>query len=175
MREVAEKKNDENSASKLLTSREISNRNLLKPEEVNSRLTPEQRREKASKAGKKAAENKRKSRMLMDMARKILEMPVGDSYANVKTIMERFGIEPDDMNYGNAMLSVLAVKAMSGDTNAYKYVRDTAGMDANTVLREEQFEWEKEHGQNVNVNLDGEITTRARVQIYLPERDPEPE
>ena len=73
------------------------------------------------------------------------------------------------------MLATMAIKGMNGDVNAAKFVRDSAGLDTMTVLKEEQFEYMKENGQNINVNLDGELTTKSRVHIYLPERDEDPE
>lgn len=158
-----------------LAAIEKKKQNLMPVEVLNSIRTPEQRRADASKGGKKSVEVRRRNRMMMDMARKILEMPVGERYGNIKSMMQTFGIPEDDMNYGTAMLAVIAVKAMSGDINAAKYVRDSAGMDSMTVLKEEQFEWEKENGQKINVSLDGEVTTKSRVQIYLPERDEDPE
>lgn len=148
----------------------------LKPiEEINSSLTPEERKEKASRAGKASAEKRRNNRMMMDIARRILDMPVSDSYKSLKEIMKRFGVEEDNMTYATAILTNMAVKAAAGDVNAAKYVRDSAGLDAFTVLKEEQFEYMKENGQSINVNLEGELTTKGRVHIYLPERDEDPE
>ena len=156
-------------------SREKSNANLMPIQEINSRLTPEERKAKAHRAGKASVEKRRQSRAMMDMARKILEMPVGEAYKQNRSIMERIGIPESDMNYANAMLAVIAVKAMSGDVNAAKYVRDSAGYDPMSVLKEEQFEYMKENGSSINVTLDGEVNTKSRVQIYLPERDADPE
>lgn len=149
--------------------RKKQNENLMDVNILNSRLTPEERREKASKAGKASVEKRRANRMMMDMARKILEMPVGEAYKANKDIMRRFGIEESEMNYGIAMLATMALKGMNGDVNAAKFVRDSAGLDMLTVLKEEQLEYMRENGQNINVNLEGELSTKSRVQIYLPE------
>lgn len=149
--------------------------NLIRPEELNARLTPEERRENASKAGKASAEKRKENRKLMELTRKILDMPVADSYQNTKMIMQRLGITADDMNYASAIMATMIVKAVGGDANAARYVRDSAGYDSMTVLKEEQFEYTKENGTNINVSVDGELSTRSRVQIYLPERDDDPE
>ena len=162
-----EKKKDKN--------REKQNANLLTPDQLNARFTPEERRENASKAGKASAKKKRENRMMIDLARKMLEMPVGEAYKNQKAIMERFGVPENEQTYAAAILTTMMVKAFAGDANAAKYVRDSAGLDALTALREEQFEYEKENGKNINVNLEGELKTQSRVQIYLPERDDDPE
>ena len=149
--------------------------NLMDINVLNSSLTPEQRKENARKGGLASAEKKRSNRMMMDLARKMLEMPVSSIYTANKEIMRRFGIQEEDMTYAVAMLASMAVKGMSGDVNAAKFVRDTAGLDTLTILKEDQLEYMKENGQTINVNLDGEVTTKRRVQIYLPERDEDPE
>lgn len=156
-------------------NRQKSNENLLSAEYVNSRMTPEERRERASKAGKASAEKKKANRLMMDMARRILDMPVGEAYKVNRDIMHRYGIDDNEMTYGVAILATMALKGMNGDVNAAKFIRDSAGFDSMTVLKEEQFEYMKENGQNINVNLDGELTTKSRVHIYLPERDEDPE
>ena len=155
--------------------RSRQNANLLTPQEVNSRLTPEEMKAKMSMMGKKSAEKKKENRKMMDLARKILDMPLTDSYGNVKSILRRYGIPEEEMNYGAAILANMTVKAMGGDVNAAKFVRDSAGLDSLTVLKEEQMEYMKENGASINLNIDGELTTKSRVQIYLPERDEDPE
>jgi len=149
--------------------------NLMSVEDINARRTPEERKKAASKAGKRSVEVRRQNKVMMDMARKILNLPVGESYANVKSVMARFGISEKDMNYASALLAVMAVKGISGDIMAAKFVRDSAGYDPQTILKEEQLEYMKENGQNINITMDGELTTKSRVQIYLPERDEDPE
>ena len=165
---MARKKVDR-TPEEIADARARSKANLLTAEEVNSRLTPEEMHEKMSMMGKASAEKKKKNRMMMDLARKMLEMPVSNSYTANKEIMRRFGIQEEEMTYAVAMLASMAVKGMSGDVNAAKFVRDTAGMDTMTILKEDQLEYMKENGQTINVNLDGEVTTKSRVQIYLPE------
>jgi len=169
------KKKVERTPEEIADARARSKANLLTAEEVNSRLTPEEMHEKMSMMGKASAEKRKKNRMMMDLARKMLEMPVSNSYTGNKEIMRRFGIPEEDMTYAVAMIASMAVKGMSGDVNAAKFVRDTAGLDSLTVLKEDQLEYMRENGQTINVNLDGEVTTKSRVQIYLPERDEEPE
>ena len=148
-------------------NREKQNANLLKPEEVNSRLTPEQMKEKMSMMGKISGEKRRKNRMMMDIATKILDMPLSDSYKNVHEILDRMGLPEDERNMAAAMIAMQAVRAATGDREAAKFVRDTAGMDSMMVLKEEQFEYTKENGTNLNVNLEGKL--EEDVHIYLPD------
>ena len=121
-----------------------SKENLLTTAELNARFTPEERRDNASKAGKASVEKKRKNREMMD-----------------------------DMNYETAIITKMVTKAMDGDLNAAKFVRDTAGFDPLIVMKEEQLDHMAENGANVNVNLEGK--TQNRVLIYLPARDADPE
>ena len=149
--------------------------NLVTPDEINARLTPEERKENASKAGKASVEKRRKNRLMMDMARRILAMPLGEEQPDARAIMEKLGIESGDMNYGTAIIAAMVSKAIDGDLNAAKFVRDTAGFDPLIVLKEEQFNHMVESGANVNINLEGKANTSNRVLIYLPERDADPE
>lgn len=141
--------------------------NLMDVNVLNSSKTPEERKEVARKGGIASGEKRRANRMMMDLAKKILEMPVSDAYQNMKVIMARYGIPEDEMNYAAAIMANMAVKAVSGDVNAAKFVRDSAGFDSLTVLKEEQFEYMKENGTNLNVNLDGKL--EEDVHIYLPD------
>lgn len=163
------KKKEEKTPEEKAKARERSKANLLKAEEVNSRLTPEEMHAKMSMMGKASAAKKRNNRMMMDFARKLLEMPVSDQQPQLKIVLSKLGIPETEMNYNAALVAMMLGKAMGGDINAAKFVRDSAGVDSFTVLKEEQFEYMKENGQTINVNLDGEVTTKSRVQIYLPE------
>ena len=149
-----------------------SKENLLTAAELNARFTPEERRDNASKAGKASVEKKRKNREMMDIARRILAMPLGEEQQNAKAIMLNFGLEDSDMNYETAIITKMVTKAMDGDLNAAKFVRDTAGFDPLIVMKEEQLDHMAENGANVNVNLEGK--TQNRVLIYLPVRDADP-
>ena len=172
---MARKKKEEKTPEEKALARERQLANLISTEEINSRLTPEEMHEKMSMMGKASAAKKRESRMMMEFARKLLNMPISDNQPQLKIVLSKLGIPEGEMNYNAALVAMMLGKAMNGDINAAKFVRDSAGVDAFTVLKEEQLEYMKENGQNVNVTLDGELTTKSRVQIYLPERDPDPE
>lgn len=135
----------------------------------------EEQRKIRSMGGKARWEKDRNDRMMIELTRKILDMPLSDSFKKQKGELRRYGIPEDEQSYAVSMLATIIAKAARGDVNAAKFVRDTAGLDPTTVLKEAQFEYMKENGQNINVNLDGELTTKSRVQIYLPERDEDPE
>ena len=84
--------------------------NLLKPED----LTPKQRRENASKAGKASGEARRKKKLLRECLEILLENEVTDKYGNVMTGAE-------------AMAAKVFQQALKGDLKAFEIVRDTAG------------------------------------------------
>ncbi len=110
---------------------------------------------------------------MMDIARRILAMPLGEEQQDAKAIMLKFGLEDSDMNYETAIITKMVTKAMDGDLYAAKFVRDTAGFDPLIVMKEEQLDHMAENGANVNVNLEGK--TQNRVLIYLPARYADPE
>ena len=84
--------------------------NLLKPED----LTPEQRRENASKAGKASGEARRKKKILRECLEILLEKEITDKNGNAMTGAE-------------AMAAKVFQQALKGDLKAFEIVRDTAG------------------------------------------------
>lgn len=84
--------------------------NLLKPED----LTPKQRRENASKAGKASGEARRKKKLLRECLEILLEKEVTDKNGNAMTGAE-------------AMAAKVFQQALKGDLKAFEIVRDTAG------------------------------------------------
>lgn len=80
----------------------------------NSELTPEQRKERAKKAGQKSGEVRAKRKLLKDELLFLLDEKLkGGDYAG-KTARE-------------AMSARLINRAVNGDTDAYKVIRDTIG------------------------------------------------
>ena len=59
-------------------ARERSNANLMTPQEVNARKTPEERRESASKAGKASAEAKKRRKTAREIYEAMLSRPASD-------------------------------------------------------------------------------------------------
>lgn len=102
--------------------------NLMSPEEINSRLTPEERSEKARKAGLKSAEVRRKKKTMREMAKGIMEMTVSEQMGNVRDTLARIGLEENDMTYQAAVVVRLIQKAMvEGDTSAIRVLGELAG------------------------------------------------
>ena len=106
--------------------------NLIK----NSDLTPEERREKASKAGKASGVARRKKRDAKSAARLILNLPTVDK---VTKSLEKLGID-DEAEYTN-MVSIFAMaylKAMKGDIGAMRFIVEMAGMTPEFKMTEER-------------------------------------
>lgn len=85
-------------------------KNLIRNED----LTPSQRRENASRAGKASAKAKQRRKQLKECLEILLETPITDENGNKMTGAE-------------AMAAKLFKEAMKGNMKAWELVRDTAG------------------------------------------------
>lgn len=84
--------------------------NLIKNED----LTPEQRRNNASKAGKASGEARRKKKLLRECLEELLEKEMKDKSGNTVSGAEALAVK-------------LFKKAMDGDVKAFEVLRDTSG------------------------------------------------
>ena len=95
--------------------------NLLKPGD----LTPKQRRENASKAGKASAAARQQRKTLAENMKLLLNMPVTnpDDWNDASMM----GIQPEEIT--NAQLLVIAMfrEAKSGNVNAFREIRAMIG------------------------------------------------
>lgn len=95
-------------------------KNLKRIEEHNARLTQEERRESASRAGKASVQKKRDMRTLKEIALEMLS-----SIATEEDI-KKYNL-PEGVSNSVVMTAAAAQKAMAGDLKAYEILRDTAG------------------------------------------------
>lgn len=95
-------------------------KNLLSPEELNSRRTPEQHSKDSQKAGKASGQARRDKRTLKEIVLDILssEAPEED--------IKKYGL-PEGTSNSVVMTVAAARKAKEGDLKAYEVMRDTAG------------------------------------------------
>lgn len=84
--------------------------NLIKNED----LTPEQRRNNASKAGKASGEARRRKKLLRECLEELLEKEMKDKSGNTVSGAEALAVK-------------LFKKAMDGDVKAFEVLRDTSG------------------------------------------------
>lgn len=92
---------------------------------VNSELTPEERREKASKAGKASVVAKRKKKTLREMMEFGLEM--SEKQEAYLSKMEEAGYDRNDINQGMVTVQGLIQRAKLGDVQAFNAIRDIIG------------------------------------------------
>ena len=123
--------------------------NLIRNED----LTPTQRRENASKAGKASAAKRKQKKTLRAAAQMILEMPVSENQEKTRELMRALGVQDEDMTYAMSIVIALLSKATKGDVNAARLLRDTAGFEAGV----------QESG------IFGEDSEDDQVLIYLPD------
>ena len=105
--------------------------NLMK----NSDLTPEERKEKASKAGKASVKARRKKKELKTLLELALSQPQVEN--------------PDSDNYMGITLALMN-KALNGDVRAFETIRDTIGQKP--VDQVEQTL----KGKTININITGD-------------------
>ena len=90
--------------------------------EYYAKLTPEQRTEQCRKAGIAGREARRKYRTQRELLSLILAAPVADESKAKKLKDAGF-----PATYGGAMAFAATAKAVDGDIEAARYVRDTVG------------------------------------------------
>lgn len=88
-----------------------------------ARLSKEELTELGRKGSQKAMENRRKRKLLCEIAFDMLNKDVSSREEIYKTLKEN-GF---DTSYGDAMVFAMAMKAIAGDVEAARFVRDTSG------------------------------------------------
>lgn len=89
-------------------------------------MTPEERLAASSRGGKKSQENKRRRKSMQAIAQQVLEMKLRNEQ-EIRQALREGGMTDNDINYAAGIIMVQTQKAMSGDTKAAEFVRDTSG------------------------------------------------
>lgn len=121
--------------------------NLIKNED----LTPEQRRENASKAGKKSGQVRAERKKFNELFNSYLSKKVTDK--QIKEQMLQFGFEDKECTNKNAIVFAQYKEALKGSTQAFIAVRDTMG---------EKPKEQIEHSGNVNNPFENLSTEELR-------------
>ena len=100
----------------------MNEKNLIRPED----LTPSERRESASRAGKASAESRRRKKDMKQKMKALLELP---AVANDKEQLEALGVDPDDMDNEMVLVMAMFLNAAQGDTKAFDRVMQILGKD----------------------------------------------
>ncbi len=104
-------------------------------------ITPEERRDNARKAGIASGEARRRKRDMKNSMQNLLNM---DLPSKMTMQLEQLGLSGKDWSYID-MINVCAMQqAMKGNVRAMEFIRDTAGYNPETILKEKMFEYEKE-------------------------------
>lgn len=120
-------------------------------------------REAGRKGGKASGEARRKKRQMKNAAKLLLDMPVVGENA-VKNL-ETLGFDEEDMTNQMALLVRIFQKAIAtGDVRAAEFLRDTAGYNPETSLKERQFKYEKDKAMGMNQEI--EDTSEVDNLIY---------
>lgn len=92
----------------------------------NSQLTPKQRQERASKAGKASVRAKREHKAMRETLLELLSLPMkrGDMASELSSAEDYKGA---NVSLRERMMIALVSKAIKGDVKAAEFVRDTIG------------------------------------------------
>lgn len=90
-----------------------------------NQLTQEEQRKIASEGGKASVKARRERKAIAEQMKMLLELPLKDK--NTKSKIKKLGINADDLNNQMAMVISIYQKALKGDVNAFKEIRDTIG------------------------------------------------
>lgn len=93
--------------------------NLIKNED----LTPKQRRENASKAGKASAKKRQQNKTFKEIINKFLDGQVTDD--RLKQQMVEFGFADEEVSNKSCAVFALWKEAIKGNTKAFELLRDS--------------------------------------------------
>ena len=119
--------------------------------------TPEEARRNGKKGGIASGEARKRKKTMMELFDALLTAENEDEALGKQ--LKKLGFEASDNYHMVKIITAILRKAEDGDLKA-------AEMIVKLLYGE---------SQNVNVNIEGSLDTKQRVQIYLPERDEDPE
>lgn len=109
--------------------------------------------EAGRKGGKASGAARRRKRDMKNAAKLLLNMPVTGE--NTIKNLETLGFEEEDMTNQMALMVRVFQKAMqTGDVRAAEFLRDTAGYNPETNLKERQFKYEKDKANGMNQEIE---------------------
>jgi len=110
-------------------------------------------REAGRKGGQASGEARRRKRDMKAAAKLLLNMPaIGEN--SIKNL-EIMGFDEQDMTNQMALMVRIFQKAIAtGDVRAAEFLRDTAGYNPETNLKERQFKYEKDKERGMNQEIE---------------------
>nr|DAX94034.1 MAG TPA: hypothetical protein [Caudoviricetes sp.] len=110
-------------------------------------------KEAGRRGGVASGEARRRKRDMKNAAKLLLNMPVVGE--NTVKNLEMMGFESRDMTNQMALMVRVFQKAMqTGDIRAAEFLRDTAGYNPETQLKERQFKYEKDKAMGMNQEIE---------------------
>lgn len=101
--------------------------------------TESEAREKGSNGGKKSGEARRRKKSLKQTLQTALELEVTNT--EIWNSLSAFGINPENIDYQNAIVVAMVSQAMAGNVQAFKEIRNLIGEDTdNERLKLQQKE-----------------------------------
>lgn len=131
----------------------MNENNLIRPED----LTPSQRRENASKAGKASAESRRRKRDMKAKMKALLELPAA---ANDKEQLEALGVSPEDMDNEMVLVMAMFLGAAGGDVKAFDRVMQLLGKDIGheeLALKKREFKLKEQAASEKTADASEEV------------------
>lgn len=122
-----------------------------------NKRTESEQREYASQGGKKSGEVRRQKKAMKDTVKMLLNLNLTDSEGKEK--LKELGIEEEDLTIQTAILTNQVEKALKGNLDSAKFVRDTAG---EYIGAEE----EKEEIERYKVSIPAKDIPPAFINIY---------
>ena len=146
------------------------NLNLISPQELNARLTPEERSANAKKANAASHKSKRQKADLFKAMDLVMSKPV---VGKPKEMLEAVGYKEEELTTGNAILVTLAEQAIKGDRKAAEILLNyQAQILENDRKNEESKARIKAMGQPTDqVQINSDDDGDGGVVIYLPKID----
>lgn len=108
--------------------------NLVK----NSDWTPEERREKAARAGRASAEARRKKKNLQEIAKAVMNAELSDKQ---RRQLEGWGLDPDEVSQWTlAVVGILKKAQVYGDVKCFEKLQELTGelVKSNSTEEERQ-------------------------------------
>ena len=122
-----------------------------------NRQTESEQREKAKKGGQRSGEVRRQRKAMKETMKMLLDLKLPESESKEK--LKALGIEETDLNIQTAILTGQVQKALAGNLDSAKFIRDTAG---EYIGAEE----EKEELEHYKVSIPAKDMPPAFIDVY---------
>lgn len=107
---------------------------------------------------------------MKNAAKMLLNMPV--STEQMEQNLKAIGFDEADMTNQMAMLARIFTKVMAtGDVKAAEFLRDTAGYNPDTRLKEAEFKYEKDKAAGMNQEVEDLTETDGAIYGSTQEKD----